>query len=216
MKFNGGTVNDLGSLNTSLAGNTGSFTFNDKTWHDFYATSPIIQGELGYNISDALKAYARLGYVWDSSKVVQAGDASIPALSASTLPVLAKLGDYDAWLLSVGGRYTFGSGAWKPYIGADVGAAFVDSIDASFSIPGAGITAARTNLYDSTTAFTGGVELGLMYDVSPAVSVGGSVGYRYIDGLDANPDGLAALGMTNQDAGHRASVPITFNVAAKF
>lgn len=216
LKGNAGTVTDLAPLNPGLAGQPGTFAIDSTSWHDFYATSPLVQGELGYNFSDDLRAYARLGYVWDTSKTLQNGTALIPAVSASALPLFTRLGDYDAWLLSVGGRYAFGHGALKPYIGADIGAAFVDSIDATMTVPGAGIAIANTKLFDSTTAFTGGAEIGVTYDVSPGLALGGSVGYRYIGGLDATPDGLSSLGMGNVNAGHRSSVPIAFNIMAKF
>ena len=211
------SVTDLGTLNTSLAGASGTFTLNRTSWRDVYGDAPLVNFELGYHWSKAFTGYARLGYTWDSSRSFLAGTANIPTLGGDQ-NIYGRFSDYNSWLFTVGGRYTFNAdSALKPYLGADIGAAFVKGIDATYTIPTAGITLADAHLYDRTTAFTGGVEAGLLYDVAPNVQLGGSVGLRYVGGPDGGSADLSGLGLAaTPDAGHRLSVPLTISLSAKF
>ncbi|BCW90063.1 hypothetical protein sos41_32310 [Alphaproteobacteria bacterium SO-S41] len=211
------SVLNLGTLNPALEGTGGSLTFNRTSWRDVYGDAPLVNFELGYNWSKALTGYARLGYVWDSSRSFLAGTADIPALGGAQ-DIYGKYSDYNSWLLTIGGRYTFNTeSALKPYLGADIGAAFVKEIDATYTIPTAGIIVSDARLTDRTTAFTGGIEAGLLYDVAPNVQVGGSVGLRYVGGLDGGSTDLSGLGIAaTPDAGHRLSVPLTISLSAKF
>jgi hypothetical protein len=109
-------------------------------------------------------------------------------------------------------RQYFGGGAFKPYIAGRVGAAFVNDIRASFSVPALDINAALNNVpfYDSTTVLTGGIDLGVSYDVSDNFSLQVETGIRFAGGLDGNDANIGGLGLASiNEEGSRTVIPVS-------
>jgi hypothetical protein len=84
----------------------------------------------------------------------------------------------------------------------------VDAIAGTFSVPAAGVTLRDTPFFDDSTVPVFGGDIGVLFAVSPRVSLGIETGVRYHTDL-SGLEGLAGTGLENlNDAGSRWSMPI--------
>lgn len=212
----GGTsapVPDLGALNPDLAGVGATLEIESRDYDDVYGTMWEIGGELGYGLSDQGEAFAIVSYTWGNGDQLQVGGAVVPALD-TTLPVFGDFDDFGAWSVELGYRHHFDTGSsWRPYVAARGGLSFVDSINATFTVPDAAITLSDVRFYKSSTIFTGGLELGIAYAVGDGITAGFETGIRYASGLSDEDGDIAGLGLaTINDEGERWSIPLMLNL----
>ncbi|MFC0632655.1 hypothetical protein [Brevundimonas balnearis] len=207
-------VPDLGPLNPALAGVDAELRIEPRSYDDIYGEAFNLGFEAAYGVSDSAEAFGSVRYVKSDEGTVQVGGAFVPALN-TTLPVFGTFGDVESWIVEAGYRQYFGSGAIRPYVAGRLGAAFTDSVEATFEIPDADILIANAPFYDSTTSISAGIDLGVSWQVSDTVSLQAETGYRYVGELDGDDSAIGGLGLASiNDVGERTYVPLT--VRAKF
>lgn len=145
--------------------------------------------------------------------------------------IVANFGNYSDYGLVLGVERNLFTGAaggknpivarrFRPWVGAQIGIRFVDSIDATThlvdeygsSIPG---STTSVRFYDDSVVFTAALTLGLAFDLNDRITLGVESGLRYQTGLDEVDDDLGVFSSTNDDSDLLA-VPVLGTVAIKF
>jgi hypothetical protein len=210
-------LRDAGAPPLTLpAGASGAeLRIQSRSFDEIYGDAMNITLQGAYGLEGNREILLGLGYTSAGEGSVEVGTAAVVSGSGATLvevPVNGTFGDYKAWVVEAGLRQYFGGGAFKPYIAGRVGAAFVNDIRASFSVPALDINAALNNVpfYDSTTVLTGGIDLGVSYDVSDNFSLQVETGIRFAGGLDGNDANIGGLGLASiNEEGSRTVIPVS-------
>ena len=158
---------------------------------------------VGYGVGRNVELFGDFSWKRASASELSVGDVA-------TLDLRAAFDDYTSYGMDAGMRYHFAPSARvNPYLAALGGFRRVDAIAGTFSVPAAGVTLADTPFFgDSTVPVVGG-DAGVLFAVSPRVSLGVEGGLRYHGDL-SQLEGLAGTGLENlNDAGRNWSVPIT-------
>lgn len=207
-------IPDLGPLNPALSGVSAELRIEPRSYDDIYGEAFNLGVEATYGVSADAEAFGSVRYVKQDEGTVQVGGAFVPALT-TTLPVFGTFGDVETWVVEAGYRQYFGSGNVRPYVAGRLGAAFTDDVNATFEIPDADILIADVPFYSGTTSLTAGVDLGVSWRVSDAVTLQAETGYRFVGELDGDDSAIGGLGLASiNDVGDRTYVPLT--VRAKF
>lgn len=158
---------------------------------------------LGYGVSRNVELFG--DFAW---KRADASELSVGTVAS--LDLRAAFGNYTSYGMDGGMRYHFVPGARvAPYVSALAGFRRVEAIPGTFSVPAAGVTLRDTPFFDDSTVPVFGGDLGVLFGVSPRVSLGFETGVRYHTDL-SDLEGLAGTGLENlNDAGSRWSVPIS-------
>jgi hypothetical protein len=158
---------------------------------------------VGYGVSRNIEVFG--DFAW---KGTEASELSVGTVAS--LDLRAAFGEYRSYGMDGGMRYHFAPGARvAPYLSALAGFRRVEAIPGTFSVPAAGVTLSDTPFYDDSTVPVFGGDLGVLFAVSPRVSLGVEAGVRYHTDL-SEIEGLAGTGLENlNDAGSRWSVPIS-------
>lgn len=208
-------VGDLGPLNPALAGVAAELRIESRDYDDIYGNGKT----LGVGMAWAMGGGELFGNVRTtraSGSQVQVGGAFVPALN-TTLPVFGRFGDYDAMAVEAGYRQYFGSGKARPYLAGRIGATRVDAIDATFTIPDAGIALNNVAFYDGGWTMGVGVDAGVDWQVSDAVSLGLQVGVEHHGDLSDDDSAIGGLGLGSiNDTGSRTSYPVNLVLRARF
>ena len=165
---------------------------------------------LGYGVSNNVEIFG--DFAW---KRASASELSVGNVAA--LDLRAAFGDYTSYGIDAGMRYHFAPAARvNPYVAAIGGFRRVEAIPGTFSVPAAGVTLADTPFFDDSTVPVFGGDAGVLFAVSPRVSLGVEGGLRYHTDL-TQIEGLAGTGLENlNDAGSGWSVPITGVLRVRF
>jgi hypothetical protein len=158
---------------------------------------------IGYGVSRNVELFG--DFAW---KRADASELSVGTVAS--LDLRAAFGDYTSYGMDGGMRYHFVPGARvAPYVSALAGFRRVEAIPGTFSVPAAGVTLRDTPFFDDSTVPVFGGDVGVLFGVSPRVSLGVETGVRYHTDL-SEIEGLAGTGLENlNDAGSRWSVPIS-------
>ena len=161
------------------------------------------RGGVAYGVSRRVEVFT--DFAW---KRTQSSELSVGNVAA--LDLRASFGDYTSYGLDAGMRYHLATDSrMTPYVSALAGFRRVEAIPGTFSVPAAGVTLRDTPFFDDSTVPVFGGDLGLLFAVSPRVSLGVEGGLRYHSDLE-EIEGLAGTGLENlNDAGSRWSVPIS-------
>lgn len=209
-------VPDLGPLNPALAGVDAELRIGSRSFDQIYGTTWNIGAELAYGIRENAELFGQFRYQQGNQGTVQVGGAFVPDLN-TTLPVNGTFGDLKSYAIELGYRQFFGSGALKPYVAGRVGAAFTDSINATFVIPDADIRIADVPFYKSSTSFVAGGDIGLSYKLGSNVDLIGEVGLRYTTGLRGDDSAIGGLGLSSiNEVGDRLDVPVRAGLKVHF
>lgn len=201
-------VPDLGPLNSALAGVDAELRIGSRSYDQIYGTTWNIGAELAYGIRENAELFGQFRFQRAGRGTVQVGGAFVPALD-TTLDVNGTFDRLSTYAIEVGYRQFFGSGALKPYVAGRVGAAFTDSINATFVIPDADIAINNAPFYKSSTSFVAGGDLGLSYKLGSSVDLIGEVGLRYTTGLRGDDSAIGGLGLAAiNNGGGRLDVPV--------
>ena len=97
-----------------------------------------------------------------------------------------------------------------------LGIAFIDEINVLLSAPQANLVLDETDFYDQTSAFTWGINFGVLFPVAAKVDLNAQVGLRRVTGL-AEVDQLVGTGLDeiNNDSA-RLTFPIVVGVRFRF
>lgn len=176
---------------------------NAKQTGDIFDPGIGWRAGVGYGVSRNVELFG--DFTW---KRAEASELSVGTVA--TLDLRAAFGDYTSYGMDGGMRYHFMPGARvAPYVSALAGFRRVDAIPGTFSVPAAGVTLPDTPFFADSTVPVFGSDLGVLFGVSPRISVGVEAGVRYHTNL-TEIEGLAGTGLENlNDAGSRWSVPIS-------
>jgi hypothetical protein len=165
---------------------------------------------VGYGVSSKVEIFGDFAWNRASASELSVGDVA-------TLDLRASFGDYTSYGIDAGMRYHFAPAARvSPYLAALAGFRRVAAIPGTFSVPAAGVTLADTPFFDDSTVPVFGGDAGVLFAVSPRVSLGVEGGLRYHTDL-SQIEGLAGTGLENlNDAGSGWSVPITGVLRLRF
>ena len=144
------------------------------------------------------------------------GDATqVQVGDVAALPLFAEFDGYLANGVDLGIRQYFGTRV-QPYVGASGGLVRVDRIDATFSVPAAGVVLTDVPMFDRSTVPTIALSAGVLVPITPALGIQGGVDVRWVDDLDP-VDGLAGTGLDPiNDRSDRWSMPFTAGVVLRF
>lgn len=167
---------------------------------------------VGYGVSRNVELFARGG----RSRAEAGGSLQVGI--AETLPLLADFAPYEEWGTEAGLRYYFASArGLKPYVAGVGGVRFLDAAPIALSVPEANVFLPDLALYDKSTVGVLGADVGVSYDLSRHVSVGGEVGLRCQTKASGIDTSLAGTDLeTINDGGSRWSVPIQGHVTLRF
>ena len=165
---------------------------------------------LGYGVSDNVEIFGDFAWTRASASELSVG-------TVAALDLRARFGDYTSYGMDAGMRYHFAPAARvNPYLAALAGFRRVNAIPGTFTVPDAGVTLPDTPFFSDSTVPVFGGDAGVLFGVSPRMSLGVEGGLRYHTDL-SETEGLAGTGLENlNDAGSGWSVPITGVVRFRF
>jgi hypothetical protein len=174
-----------------------------KTNRDVFDPGIGWRAGVGYGVRRNVEVFG--DFVWGRA---EASELSVG--DVASLDLRAAFADYTSYGMDGGMRYHFAPGARvAPYVSALAGFRLVEAIPGTFSVPAAGVTLRDTPFFDDSTVPVFGGDVGVLFAVSPRLSLGVETGIRYHTDL-ADIEGLAGTGLENlNDAGSRWSVPIS-------
>jgi hypothetical protein len=181
-----------------------------KSTRDVFDPGVGWRAGLGYGVTRRVELFGEFGWTRAEASELSVGDVA-------TLDLRAAFGDYTSWGANGGMRFHMTPGARvNPYVAALAGIWRVDAIPGTFSVPAAGVTLADTPFFDTSIVPVFGGDVGVLFGVSPRVSLGIEGGLRYHSDL-SQIEGLAGTGLENlNDAGSGWSVPVSAVVRVGF
>lgn len=213
--FGVGWDNDIsGNVNSSGIGaiNGQTVVILKRTYEEVYGTGLHLRGGAGYQKPGTNTEFrASLTFQsLDADYVTPLGDIGVSKL-------YAQYTDYQALTLDFGVREYYPMNDTVRYYGEGyVGIGFVDKIDATLVAPSANLTTQANDFYDQSTAFSVGVNFGVMGRMNNHVSAFGQLGLRYMTGL-AEVDDLVGTGLdTINDKSSRWTLPFVVGVRYGF
>jgi hypothetical protein len=174
-----------------------------KSTRDVFDPGVGWRAGVGYGVTRRVELFGEFGWMRSEASELSVGDVA-------TLDLRAAFGDYTSWGANGGMRFHMTPGAGvSPYVAALAGLWRVDAIPGTFSVPAAGVALADTPFFDTSIVPVFGGDVGVLFTVSPRVSLGVEGGLRYHTDL-SQIEGLAGTGLENlNDAGSGWSVPIS-------
>jgi hypothetical protein len=165
----------------------------------------------GYVLDEASEVRAVFTYQSADADLVRMGD-----VGAS--PLYAQYTDYKTLSLDVGyRRYIPVSNTRMRFYGeGTIGLAFIDEIDVLFAAPQGNLVFESTDFYDQASAFTWGINAGVLFPVAERLDLNFQLGLRSVSGLP-DVDQFAGTGLEdiNSDSA-RLTVPVVFGVRFRF
>lgn len=209
-------VPNLGALNPDLEGVAATLDIGARSQSNIYGEAWGLGVELGYGLSDRSELFGSLRYSSTGSGSTPVGVAVVPALSAS-LPVNGRFGSQDNWAVELGYRQYLTDGPARFYLAGRAGAAFSNRVNATFTIPDAGIALNNVPFHRPSTLFTGGLDAGISYDIGNGIALIGETGIRYTSGPRGDDAALSGLGLASiNNAGERWDIPVRIGLGFKF
>lgn len=200
-----------------------SLAVGARKYTDIYKTGFGIGLDLAYGLGGGFELLGGVAYNRLDGSQVEVGSAALRdaagARVGADVPVFGRFGDYKAWTVEAGVRSYFGTGSLQPYLAARAGARFVDPIRASFTIPAVNLVSTLDNVafYRRSTVFTGGIDAGLDYSISPRASIALETGIRYAGKLRGDDSVIGGLGLAAINGeGNLISIPISVRLRASF
>jgi len=165
----------------------------------------------GYLIDDESELRAVFTYQSADADLVRLGD-----LGPSSL--YGQYSDYKTLSLDVGYRryVPIRDSRFRVYGEATIGLAFIDEINILLAAPQSNLVIDETDFYDQTSAFTWGINAGVLFPVARRLDLNFQMGLRHVSGL-SEVDQLIGTGLDdiNNDSG-RLTVPIVIGARYRF
>lgn len=158
---------------------------------------------VGYGVSRRVEVFGDFAWKQTSASELSVGNVA-------SLDLRAAFDDYTSYGAEGGMRFHLAPDKRvAPYLTALAGFRWVEAITGTFSVPAAGVTLSNTPFFDDSVVPVFGGGAGVLFAVSPRISLGVEGGIRYHTDL-TDIEGLAGTGLENlNDAGNRWSVPIS-------
>ena len=202
-----------GNINSSGIGtiNNQVVVITRNSYNDVYGAGLHLRFGGGYLFKPDTEARVTFTFQsLDADYVVPMGD-----YGASNL--YGQYTDYQTFGIDFGlRRYANIKPNVRAYGEGTIGLGFVDKIDATLVAPGANLVGQANDFYDQTTAFTFGVNVGLLVQSNPRMGFFGQLGLRRVSGL-AEVDDLVGTGLdTINDKSQRWTLPFIGGVQFRF
>jgi hypothetical protein len=202
-----------GQINSSGIGelNNQVVVITNNSYEDVYGNGLHIRFGGGYLFRDDMEARVTFTFQsLDADFVVPMGDIGVSNL-------YGQYTGYQAWGIDVGlRRYGDLTSRIRGYGEVTIGLAIIDETDVVLVAPGANLAGTATDLYDQTSAFALGGNVGVLVQASERVGVFGQLGLRWVSGM-SEIDDLAATGLDNiNDKSARWTLPIIAGVRYRF
>lgn len=212
----GVNVADLGSINPTLAGESGNVTIDHLQFNDAFRAGPSFGIETGFMADSNIEPFVRLNYSQMRGRNNEIGFIGSTALD-SPVPIRANFGDMDSWALDLGTRYFLSdTGTFRTYVAGYLGADRIDALHAHYSVSGMAASP-REELLPQVTRFDAGLEGGVAWQVSDTADMSLSIGAQYVDARQERTDAFAPLGLDDvRLTDQRWSLPINLGVNFKF
>jgi len=209
-------VANLGTLNPGLAGVSGTLEIGSRSQHSVYGETWGVGVEIGRYLTDRGELFASVRYDNTGRGFYPVGRAVVPALNAS-LPIFGSFGNQENWSAELGYRQYLKTGSVRPYVGGRAGVAFSNRVNASFTVPDAGIALNDVPFYRPSALFTGGLDAGVAFDLGRNISLIGETGVRYVSGPRGDDTALSTLGLSSiTNAGDRWDIPVRIGLGFAF
>lgn len=180
-----------------------------KSYGDVFGTGFYWAAGLGYKISERGEIRVSGNYTSNPAERLQVG-------TVANLPTFAAFDDYKAFGMDFGYRQYLSTGTFTPFVGGSVGFTRVDTINATVTVPAAGVTLPDVPFYGSSTTPSFSLGGGAQMKLSDALAFQVGVDFRWHGDLEQN-EGLAGTGLqTINDESRRWAVPITAGITVRF
>jgi hypothetical protein len=182
-----------------------------NSYGDVYGTGLHLRFGGGYALDDVTELRGVFTYQTADANLVRLGD-----IGASSL--YGQYSDYKSFGLDLGYRryVPIKAEGLRVYGEATIGAAFVDRINVQFAAPQNNAIFTATDFYDSTAAFTWGINFGALFRVAEQVDLNAQFGLRHVGGLSEVDQFLGTgLETINNDTS-RLTFPLVVGVRFRF
>jgi hypothetical protein len=188
------TISDLGQINPSLAGMTGSISTNAMRYRDALRVGRAFGYELNYRNDSGLEPFVRVNYARQLGRTVSSGSISEDQVGTVS-SITENFSDVTSGSLNIGSRYFFMQySRLQPFVSGYIGATRTGSVRADVSAPDAQLDLGTVTLLPAATRADAGLETGIDVRVNDGLTVGLTVGAKYLAHQDANTAALNALG----------------------
>jgi len=149
-----------------------------NSYGDVYGAGLDFRFGAGYTLSDDTELRGIFTYQSADADLVRLGDIGTSSL-------YAQYSDYKTFGLDLGYRryVPVQNQRFRIYGEATVGAAFISRINAQFAAPATNLIFNSTDFYDTTAAFTWGINGGILFPVADNVDFNAQLGLRHVSGL---------------------------------
>jgi len=176
-----------------------------------YGTGIDFRFGAGWRMNDLTEIRGIFTYQSADADLVRLGDFGPSSL-------YAQYSDYKAIGLDLGARryFPFARRDIRAFAEATVGIAAIDRIDVQFAAPQTNTVFTSTDFFDGTSAFTWGINTGVVLRVADQIDVTGQIGLRHVGGL-AQVDQFVGTGLEeiNNDSA-RLTFPIVIGLRFHF
>lgn len=181
-----------------------------QSYGEVYGTGLDLRFGGGYTLNEDSEVRGTFTYQTADADLVRLGDFGPSSL-------YSQYSDYKSLALDFGyRRYLPVSDTVRGFGEATLGIGFISRINAQFAAPQSNAIFTNTDFYDTTAAFTFGINVGALFRVSDQVDLSAQVGLRHVSGL-AEVDDLVGTGLAeiNNDSA-RLTFPIVVGVRFRF
>jgi len=181
-----------------------------QSYGDVYGTGLDIRFGGGYMLNEDSEVRGTFTYQTADADLVRLGD-----FGASSL--YSQYSDYKSLALDFGyRRYLPVSDTVRGFGEATIGIGFISRINAQFAAPQSNTIFTNTDFYDTTEAFTFGLNIGALFRLSDQVDATAQIGLRRVGPL-AEVDDLVGTGLAEiNDNSSRLTFPIVVGVRFRF
>lgn len=202
-----------GNINSSGVGtlNNQVVVITQNTYNDVYGAGLHLRFGGGYMWKPNIEARVNLAFQsLDADEIVPMGDMG-------TSNLYGQYSDYQALTLDFGVRqYGRLREKVQGYVEGLFGFGFVDKTDVTLTAPGIGFTGQATDFYDQTTAFTLGVNAGIIVETGTRTGLFVQMGLRWVSGM-TEIDDLAGTGLEEiNDKSSRWTIPFVVGARVRF
>jgi hypothetical protein len=173
-----------GNINSSGIGviNNQSVVITKNRYEDVYGTGLNLRFGGGYMLSDVTEVRGTFTF--------QSLDADLtPMGEYGAARLYGQYSDYQAFSLDVGlRRYRGMSPTVQVYGEGQIGLGFVDKTDVTLVAPAANLFRDANDFYDQTTAFTFGVNGGVLFNTGRRTGIFVQAGLRWVSGMSEIDD----------------------------
>jgi hypothetical protein len=178
---------------------------------DIYGTGLHFKFGGGYVLNEESELRGVFTYQSADANLVRLGDIGPSSL-------YGQYSDYKSLGLDLGYRryVPLSNTSMRVYGEVTIGAAFIDDINVLLSAPQANLVIDQTDFYDSTAAFTWGINFGVLFPVATQMDLSAQLGLRRVTGL-SEVDQLIGTGLDeiNNDSA-RLTFPVVVGVRFRF